>query len=153
MVDEGATLKEQVQEEIKDALRGGEKVKLGALRFLMASVKNREIELRRELTDDEFREVVGREVKRRNESIEAYEDAGRDDLVKKETEERQVLQDYMPQQLSDAEVDALVAEAIEQTGATSVKELGRVMGYVMGKAKGRVDGSVVQQKARARLGS
>ena len=153
MADEGSTLKEQVQEEIKDALRGGEKVKLGALRFLMASVKNREIELRRELTDDEFREVVGREVKRRNESIEAYEDAGRDDLVKKETEERQVLQDYMPQQLSDAEVDALVAEAIEQTGATSVKELGRVMGYVMGKAKGRVDGSVVQQKARARLGS
>lgn len=153
MADEGSTLKEQVQEEIKDALRGGEKVKLGALRFLMASVKNREIELRRELTDDEFREVVGREVKRRNESIEAYEDAGRDDLVKKETEERQVLQVYMPQQLSDAEVDALVAEAIEQTGATSVKELGRVMGYVMGKAKGRVDGSVVQQKARARLGS
>ena len=153
MADAGSTLKLQVQEEIKDALRGGEKVKLGALRFLMASVKNREIELRRELTDDEFREVVGREVKRRNESIEAYEDAGRDDLVKKETEERQVLQVYMPQQLSDAEVDALVAEAIEQTGATSVKELGRVMGYVMGKAKGRVDGSVVQQKARARLGS
>ena len=153
MADAGSTLKLQVQEEIKDALRGGEKVKLGALRFLMASVKNREIELRRELTDDEFREVVGREVKRRNESIEAYEDAGRDDLVKKETEERQVLQVYMPQQLSDAEVDALVAEAIEQTGATSVKELGRVMGYVMGKAKGRVDGSVVQQKARACLGS
>ena len=152
MADAGSTLKHQVQEEIKDALRGGEKVKLGALRFLMASVKNREIEFRRELTDDEFREVVGREVKRRNESIEAYEDAGRDDLVKKETQERQVLQVYMPQQLSDAEVDALVAEAIEQTGATSVKELGRVMGYVMGKAKGRVDGNVVQQKARARLG-
>ena len=101
----------------------------------------------------EFLEVVAREVKRRNESIEAYEDAGRDDLVKKETEERQVLQVYMPQQLSDAEVDALVAEAIEQTGASSVKELGKVMGYVMGKAKGRVDGNVVQQKARARLGA
>ena len=83
MADAGSTLKLQVQEEIKDALRGAEKVKLGALRFLMASVKNREIELRRELTDDEFREVVGREVKWRNESIEAYEDAGRDDLVKK----------------------------------------------------------------------
>jgi uncharacterized protein len=153
VADEGSALKQQVQEEIKDALRAGEKVKLGALRFLMASVKNREIELRRELTDDEFREVVGREVKRRNESIEAYEDAGREDLVKKETEERQVLRVYMPQQLSDAEVEALVDEAIERSGATSVKELGKVMGYVMGKAKGRVDGSDVQQKARARLGA
>jgi uncharacterized protein len=153
VADAESTLKQEIQEAIKDALRSGEKVRLGALRLLMASVKNREIELRRELSDDEFREVVGREVKRRNESIEAYESAGRDDLVKKEMEEREALRGYLPEQLSDAEVDALVDEAIAQTGASSVKELGKVMGYVMGKAKGRVDGGVVQQKARARLGA
>jgi uncharacterized protein YqeY len=139
-------------EEMKDALRAGEKVRLGALRMLSAAVKNREVELRHELSDQEFIEVVGREVKRRNEAIEAFESAGREDLVAKETEERETLQAYMPEQLSDAETDALVDEAIATTGASSVKEIGKVMGYVMGKAKGRVDGGAVQRKARDRLG-
>ena len=145
------TLKARVAEEMKDALRAGQKVRLGALRLLSASVKNREVELRRELTDEEFLEVVTREVKRRNEAIEMYEKGRRDDLVAKEREEREVLQVYLPQQLSDAETEALVDEAIAATGAGSIKELGKVMGYVMGKAKGRVDGGAVQQKARARL--
>jgi uncharacterized protein YqeY len=152
VADQGSTLKQRISEEMKDALRGGQKVRLGTLRMLLASVKNREVELRRELNDDEVREVATREVKRRNEAIEAYEGAGRDDLVAKETEERGVLQAYAPEPLGEAEVDALVDEAIASTGATSVKELGKVMGFVMGKAKGRVDGGVIQQKVRARLG-
>jgi uncharacterized protein YqeY len=145
-------LKQRMTEEMQDALRAGQKVRLGTLRMLSAAVKNREVELRHELSDDEFVEVVGREVKRRNEAIEAYESAGRDELVAKETEERKVLQAYMPEPLSDAETDKLVEEAIGATGAASVKEIGKVMGYVMGKAKGRVDGSAVQRKARSRLG-
>ena len=152
MANEGSTLKERMSEEMKDALRAGEKVRLATLRLLSASVKNREVELRRELTDEEFVEVVGREVKRRNEAIEAYESAGREDLVAKETEERETLQAYMPAQLSESETDALIEEAIAETGPSSVKELGKVMGYVMGKAKGRVDGAVVQRKVRERLG-
>jgi uncharacterized protein YqeY len=148
---EGSTLKERVATEITDALKRGEKIRLGTLRLLSASVKNREVELRRPLDDEEFLEVVGREVKRRTEAIEAYRKAGREDLVAKETEEREVLQVYLPAGLSDAETDALVAEAIAATGATSVKELGRVMGYVMGKGKGRVDGGAVQNKVRERL--
>jgi len=152
VADQGSTLKQRISEEMKDALRAGQKVRLGTLRMLLAAVQNREVELRRELDDDEVREVATREVKRRNEAIEAYEGAGRDDLVAKETEEREVLQDYAPEQLGEAEVDALVDEAIAATGATSVKELGKVMGYVMGKAKGRVDGGVIQQKVKARLG-
>jgi len=152
VANEGSTLKERMSEEMKDALRAGEKVRLATLRLLSASVKNREVELRRELTDEEFVEVVGREVKRRNEAIEAYESAGREDLVAKETEERETLQAYMTAQLSESETDALVDEAIAETGASSVKELGKVMGYVMGKAKGRVDGAVVQRKVRERLG-
>jgi uncharacterized protein YqeY len=149
---EPSTLKDRVAAEMRDALKQGQKVRLGALRLLTASVKNREVELRRPLSDDEFLEVVGREVKRRTEAIEAYESAGRDDLVAKESEERDVLRVYLPAQLSDAETDALVNEAISATGASSVRELGKVMGYVMGKAKGRIDGGAVQQKVRARLG-
>ena len=147
------SLKARVAEEMKDALKSGQKVRLGALRLLSASVKNREVELRRELTDEEFLEVVAREVKRRNEAIEMYEKGARPELVEKETEEREVLQVYLPQQFTAEETDALVDEAIAATGATSIKELGKVMGYVMGKAKGRVDGGAVQQLARARLES
>src|SRR5437764_12310640 len=118
---------------MKDALRAGQKVRLGALRLLAASVKNREVELRRELTDEEFLEVVGREVKRRNEALEAYESAGREDLASKEREEREILQVYLPAQLGAEETDALVDEAIAATGATSLRELGKAMGYVRGK--------------------
>jgi uncharacterized protein len=153
VASEASTLKARVAEEMKDALRSGQKVRLGALRLLSASVKNREVELRRDLTDEEFLEVVAREVKRRNEALEAYEKAGREDLAAKEREEREVLQVYLPAQLSAEETEVLVDEAIAATGASSVKELGKVMGYVMGKAKGRVDGGAVQQLARARLES
>jgi uncharacterized protein YqeY len=153
VAEQGSALKDRLAEEIKDALRSGQKVRLGTLRLLSASVKNREVELRRPVTDEEFLEVVAREVKRRNEAIEAYESAGREDLVAREREEREVLRVYLPEQLTDEETDALVGEAIAATGATSIKELGKVMGYVMGKAKGRVDGGSVQQKARARLGA
>ena len=149
---EGDSLKARLAEEIKDALRKGEKVRLGALRLLSASVKNREVELRREVTDEEFVEVAGREVKRRNEAVEAYEKAGREELAAKEREEREVLQTYLPEQLGEEEVRALVDEAIASTGASGPKEMGKVMGYVMGKAKGRVDGGPVQALVRARLG-
>ena len=145
------TLKERLSEEMKDAMRAGEKIRLGALRMLSAAITNREKEVGHELSDDEVREVAGREVKRRNESIEAFEKGGRTDLVDKETSERSVVEPYAPGELSEAEVDAMIDEAIAQTGAMSAKEMGRVMGVVMGRAKGRVDGSVVQAKVRERL--
>ena len=151
MAERGSSFKDRLAEEIKDALRSGQKIRLATLRLLSASVKNREVELRRPVTDEEFLEVVGREVKRRNEALEAYEKAGREDLVAREREEREILQVYLPEQLTDEETDALVEEAVAATGASSIKELGKVMGYVMGKAKGRVDGGSVQQKARAKL--
>jgi hypothetical protein len=146
------TLKERLRGEMTDAMRAGDKVRLGALRMLSAAVTNREKEVGHELSDDELREVAAREVKRRNESIEAFERGGRQDLVDKETAERGVLEAYAPERLTDAEVDALIEEAIAQTGAASPKEMGKVMGAVMGRAKGRVDGGVVQAKVRARLG-
>ena len=145
------TLKAQVHEQMTAALRAGEKVRLGALRMLAASITNREKEVLHELSDDEVREVAGKEVKRRAESIEAVESAGRTELAEKERAEREVLQPFAPEQLSDAEVDALIDDAISATGATTMQEMGKVMGAVMASAKGKVDGSVVQQKVRERL--
>ena len=145
------TLKEQVHEQMTAALRAGEKVRLGALRMLAASITNREKEVMHELSDDEVREVGGREVKRRTESIEAFESAGRTELAEKERAEREVLKPFAPEQLSEADVDALIDAAISSTGATSMQEMGKVMGAVMASAKGKVDGSVVQQKVRERL--
>ena len=146
------TLKVQVHEQMTAALRAGEKVRLGALRMLAASITNREKEVMRELSDDEVREVAAKEVKRRTESIEAFESAGRTELAEKERAEREVLQPFAPEQLSDAEVNALIDGAISATGATSMQEMGKVMGAVMASAKGKVDGSVVHQKVRERLG-
>src|SRR5512134_3470376 len=121
------------------AMRSGEKVRLGALRMLSAAITNREKEVLHELSDDEVREVAGREVKRRAESIEAFESAGRTELADKERAERDVLQPFAPEQLSEAEVDALVDDAIATTGAASMQEMGKVMGAVMASAKGKVD--------------
>ena len=147
------TLKEQIHDELTAAMKSGDKVRLATLRMLTAAVVNREKDVLHELTDDEVREVAAREVKRRTESIEAFRQGNRADLVEKETAERAILEAYAPEQLSEADVDALIDEAIAATGAGSPKELGKVMGAVMAKAKGKVDGSVVQAKVRERLGA
>ncbi|MFL5797506.1 MAG: GatB/YqeY domain-containing protein [Actinomycetota bacterium] len=146
------TLKARIAEETKEALKAGEKVRLGTLRMLSAAIKNREVELRRELTDEEVVEAAVRERKQRTEAVEAYERAGREDLAAREREEREVLEAFVPQSLSDDEVAALVDEAIAATGASTMGDMGKVMGFVMGRARGRVDGAAVQAIVRARLG-
>ncbi len=146
-------LKGKVREDMTAAMKGGDKLRLGALRMLSAAITNREKEVLHELSDDEVRDVAAREVKRRNESIEAFEKGGRSDLVEKETAEREILAAYAPEQLSEQEVDALIDQAVAATGAAGPGDLGKVMGMVMGTATGKVDGSVVQAKVRARLGA
>jgi uncharacterized protein YqeY len=146
-----SALKAKIHQQLTDAMRSGEKVRLGALRMLVSAIRYKEDELGHELTDDEVREVAGKEVKKRGESIEAFDAAGRTELADKERAERDVLEAWAPAQLDDAAVDALVDQAFAATGATSAKELGKVMGFVMGKAKGQVDGTVVQRKVRERL--
>jgi uncharacterized protein len=146
------TLKAAVREQMTAAMKAGDKVRLGALRMLTAAITNREKDERHELSDDEVREVAGREVKRRTESIEAFDAAGRAELAAKERAEREVLQAFAPEQLSEAEIDALVDRAIVDTGAASPREMGRVMGAVMAEAKGKVDGAQVQRKVAERLG-
>ena len=146
------SLKEQVRERTTVALKAGDKVTVGALRMLSAAVTNREKDIGHELSDDEVREVAGKEVKKRTESIEAFEGAGRTELADKEREERVALEPYAPTRLDEAQVDALIDEALAATGASGAQDLGAVMGFVMGRAKGQVDGSVVQAKVRERLG-
>ena len=146
------TLTARVHEEMTAALRAGEKLRLGALRMLSAAITNREKEVLHELDDDEVREVAAREVKRRTESMEAFESANRPELADKERAEREVLQPFAPEQLSEAEIDALIDEAITSSNASSMSDMGKVMGAVMATAKGKADGSVVQAKVRDRLG-
>lgn len=144
-------MKNRLAEEMRQAMKARDRVRLGALRLLAAAVKNREVELRRDLSEEEFTEVAGREVKRRKEAIEAYERAGRPDRAETEREEQRTLEAYLPPALTASEVDALVSEAISATGASGPADLGKVMGHVMGKARGRVDGRAVQETVRLRL--
>lgn len=148
----GSTLKDQIHEQMTAAMRAGEKTRLGALRMFVSAIRYKEDELGHELSDEEIRTVAGKEVKKRNESIEAFEGAGRRELAAKERDERDTLAPWAPVQLDASAVDALVEEALAATGATSLKEMGKVMGFVMGRSKGQVDGTIVQDKVRARLG-
>jgi uncharacterized protein len=145
-------LKRQIADEMKAGMKAGEKVRVGALRMFMSAIRYKEDELHHELSDDEVRDVAAKEVKKRKESIEAFRGAGRDELADKEAAEADVLRPYAPEMLADDAVDALVDEAIVATGATSAKEMGKVMGFVMSKAKGKVDGGAVQARVRAKLG-
>lgn len=148
----GGTLKTEIHDRMTQAMKARDQMRLGALRMLISAIRYREDEVGHELSDDEVREVAGSQVKKRTESIEAFEQAGRTELAAKETAEREVIAAYAPEQLSDEAVDALVDEAIAATGATSMQQMGQVMGAIMGTAKGTVDGSIVQAKVKARLG-
>jgi uncharacterized protein len=141
----------RISEDLRAAMKAGDKVRLAALRLLSTSLRNREVEVRRDLSEEEFLEVVAREVKRRKEAAEAYTDAGREELADREREEQRALEGYLPEALSEEEVRALVEEAVIATGASGPEDMGKVMGFVMGKAKGRVDGAQVSAMVRERL--
>lgn len=146
-----APLKVQIHDQMTQSMRDGDKVRLGALRMLTSAIRYKEDELGHELSDDEVRGVATKEAKKRTEAADAFRAAGRDELADKEEAERLVVGAFAPAQLSDAQVDALVDEAIAATGADSMQQMGQVMGQVMGEAHGRADGSLVQAKVKARL--
>jgi uncharacterized protein len=147
------SLKARLGEDLRAALKGREKIRLSTLRLLSAAVTNREVEVGHPLTDDEFVGVATREVKRRREAIEAYAAAGREDRAAAEREEQQVLEAYIPAGLSEQEVERLIEDAVASTGAAGPGDIGKVMAFVMSKAKGRVDGREVQARVRSRLGA
>jgi uncharacterized protein YqeY len=146
------TLKERITEDMKTAMRSGEKERLGVIRMLQAAIKQREVDERITLDDAQVLAVLEKMLKQRRESIAQYESGGRADLAAKEAAEIAVLQVYMPVQLSEAELDALIAAAIAQTGAASIKDMGKVMGIVKSQAAGRADMGAVGARIKARLG-
>lgn len=146
-------LRDEIADQMREAMKARDSGRVGALRMLMAAIKNTEVERRHELSDGEVLEVVAKEAKRRRESIEAFSQGGRDDLVAKETAELEVLEAYLPAKLSDDELAALVDEAIAETGASTPKQMGEVMKALMPKVRGRADGAQVSAMVKQRLGA
>lgn len=136
---------------MKDALRGRDKPRLGVIRLILAAVKQREVDERIELDDAQINAVLDKMSKQRRDSLEQFEKAGRDDLVEQEKFELGILKAYLPEPLSDAEIGALIEEAVQTTGASSIKDMGRVMGLLKSKLQGRADMGAVSGKIKARL--
>jgi hypothetical protein len=147
------TLRESITEDMKTAMRSGDKDRLGLIRMLQAAIKQREVDERITLDDTQTMSVIEKMIKQRRESVAQFEAGGRADLVAKENAEIEVLSVYLPTQLSAQELDALVKDAIAETGATSVKDMGKVMAIVKGKAAGRADMGAVGARVKALLGT
>ena len=145
-------LRERITEDMKTAMRAAEKERLGTVRLLLAAIKQREVDERITLDDGQVLAVIEKMIKQRREAISQFESGGRSDLVAKETAEIGVLQAYLPVQLTPAEIDALIAEAIAATGAASVKDMGKVMGFVKPKAQGRADMGALSARIKQKLG-
>jgi uncharacterized protein YqeY len=145
------SLKERVQEDMKAAMRSGQKDRLGTVRLILAAIKQREVDERIVLDDAQVIAVLEKMGKQRRESITQFEAGGRSDLVAKENAELAVISAYMPTQLSDAELDSLINDAITETGAATIKDMGKVMGLIKNKAQGRTDMAAVGTRIKARL--
>jgi uncharacterized protein YqeY len=142
---------ERLERDMIEATKARESERLGVIRFVRSELKNRQIELGRDLEDDDVIEVLARVAKRHNESIEQFAQGGRDDLVESERRQLAVVEAYLPEKLGEAEVAALIDSAVEETGVSGPRGLGLVMKAVMPKVKGRADGSAVKQMVQARL--
>jgi uncharacterized protein YqeY len=146
------SLKERITDDMKAAMRSGEKERLGLIRMITSAIKQREVDERITLDDVQVLNVLEKMIKQRKESLVQFQAGNRQDLVDKEAAEITLLQGYLPSQLSDSEIDALISEAIQTTGAASIKDMGKVMGLIKGKAQGRADMAAVGAKIKAKLG-
>lgn len=146
------SLRDKLNDDVKTAMRAKEKDRLKTIRLAMAAIKQREIDERITLNDDDILQVIEKMIKQRKESIRQFSDAKRDDLVAIEEAEIDVLKVYLPEQLSDEEVNAIIAKAIEETGASSMQQMGQVMGIVKPQVQGRADMGAISQKVKAQLG-
>jgi len=146
------SLKGQITEDMKSALKAGDKDRLKVVRLIMAAIKQVEVDQRIDLDDTAVLTVLDKMVKQRRDSVEQFQKGNRDDLADIELAEIVVLEDYLPEQLSDAEVDTMIDAAISSTSADSIRDMGKVMGQIKAKAAGRADMGAVGAKVKARLG-
>ncbi|MGB5354366.1 MAG: GatB/YqeY domain-containing protein [Woeseia sp.] len=145
------TLQARLQTDMKSALKAGDKDRLKVVRMMMAAVKQIEIDERRELDDAAITSVLTKMVKQRRESIKQFVDGGRQDLADIEIAEIAVLEDYLPEPLSDADLDAMIDKAISETGASGMRDMGKVMSIVKAEAEGRADMGAVSGRVKSRL--
>lgn len=145
------TLKQQLTDDMKAAMRGGDKQRLGVIRLVLAAIKQREVDERIELDDAQTLAVLEKMLKQRRDSVSQYAAAGREDLADVERAEMVVIEAYLPAQLDPAELDALIAQAIATTGASSPRDMGKVMAAVKGQAAGRADMAQVSARIKAKL--
>lgn len=145
------TLKSRIQDDMKAAMKAGDKDRLKAIRLLLAAIKQVEVDERKDMDDVAVLSVINKMVKQRRDSIAQFQAGGRDDLVAIETAEISVLEHYLPEQLGDAEVDALIDQAIGESGAASIRDMGKVMNLVKTRAQGRADMGKVGARVKARL--
>ncbi len=141
----------RIKEDMKAAMKSGDKARLGVIRLILAAIKQVEVDERIVLDDGRVIQVLDKMLKQRRESIRQFSDAGRDDLVVIEEAEVLVIQDFMPQALNEAEIDAMVSEAVLKSGAESVKDMGKVMALLKPNMQGRADMSMVSLKIKAAL--
>jgi uncharacterized protein YqeY len=146
------SLKDRIQQDVKDAMRAKDKTRLAAIRLITAAIKQREVDERIELDDEQVTAVLDKMAKQRRESISQFEKAGRDDLIAQEVMELEIIQSYLPEQLDENEINALIDSAMQATGATSIKDMGKVMGQLKPKLQGRADMGAVSAMIKARLG-
>ena len=146
------SLKDRIREEMKVAMRSGEKDRLSLIRMLLAGIQQREVDERIQLDDVQVLAVIDRMIKQRRESVTQFQAGKRADLVARESAEIAWLMEYLPAQLGDAEVDAMIREAIAATGAASMKDMGKVMGWLKPKAQGRTDIGALSGRIKAALG-
>ena len=146
------SLKDQITEDMKSAMKAGDKDRLKVVRLILAAIKQIEIDKRIELDDAAVLTVLDKMVKQRRDSVEQFQKGNRNDLAEIELAEIVVLENYLPEQLSDEELDAMIDEAISSTGAESIRDMGKVMGQIKAKAAGRADMGAVGARVKARLG-
>ena len=145
------SVKERLSEDVKTAMRARDKERLGTLRMATAAIKQREVDERIELDDAQILAVIEKMIKQRREAAEQFDQGGRAELAEKERTEIEVLRVYLPEPLSDEAVDAAIAKAIEATGASEMRDMGKVMGQLKGELQGRADMKQVSQRVRAKL--
>lgn len=146
------SIKDQLKNDLKDAMRSKDTQRRDIIRGLQAAIKQKEIDGQKELDDSAILKVLQAEAKKRNESIEAYQAAERADMVKSEQAELEIIQSYLPKQLSREELAVIVKAVIAETGASSTKEIGKVMPQVMKRVQGQADGKLINEIVRAELG-
>ena len=145
-------LKERLNEDMKQAMKAKDKNRLSVIRMVRGAVRDKEINNRAELDDDGVLEVIASQIKKRKDALEQLRKSNRDDLVEAETEQIEVLQGFLPAQLSQEEIEAVIVGAIEELGATSMRDMGKVMGKLVPQLRGKADNSVVSQLVRQKLG-